>query len=326
MPAAHGDKGLGFHAVAPTTRLPRRRPAPGFLQDRRAAADLVIDLARHRRAPPRDQPRQRQAHNRRQGDDGRIGKQIAQERLDRLRRIRSAQIEQDDRELHAALRTRATSCSTWAIGVSGRMPWPRLKMKRPCRAWLPGYRSTASVQRRAAGDQGDRIEIALQRTAAKASPPPSVIGAAVSSDDRIHAGRAAHRAHSPARVAARGKPMIFALGMHCAYRGHDLLGRLDHPALRTALPASPLPSCRRSAPHRRRLRAADQMEGDTLAQDIQKYRKALSDRDRPTAWPPSVRRRPRPPPDRSPRSRARRQSPAARSPAGRPAPVSRSAS
>ena len=28
-------------------------------------------------------------------------------------------------------RTRRTICSTFAIGVSGRMPWPRLKMSRP---------------------------------------------------------------------------------------------------------------------------------------------------------------------------------------------------
>ena len=28
-------------------------------------------------------------------------------------------------------RTRRTICSTCAIGVSGRMPWPRLKMSRP---------------------------------------------------------------------------------------------------------------------------------------------------------------------------------------------------
>ena len=28
-------------------------------------------------------------------------------------------------------RTRFSICSTWAIGVSGRMPWPRLKISRP---------------------------------------------------------------------------------------------------------------------------------------------------------------------------------------------------
>jgi hypothetical protein len=29
-------------------------------------------------------------------------------------------------------RTRASICSTCAIGVSGWMPWPRLKINRPC--------------------------------------------------------------------------------------------------------------------------------------------------------------------------------------------------
>ena len=33
-----------------------------------------------------------------------------------------------------ALRTRAISRSTWAIGVSGSTPWPRLKMNGPCEA------------------------------------------------------------------------------------------------------------------------------------------------------------------------------------------------
>ena len=162
MPAAHGDKGLRLHAVAAQRRFQRIGLLAGFLEDGRAAADMVIDLARHRRAPPRDQPRQRQAHNRGQGDDGGIGKQIAQERLDRFRRIRPAQVEQDDGELHP--RMRFSNCSTWAMGVSGRMPWPRLKMMRPARHRFQNV-VHRPVQRRAAGDQGDGIQIALHGAA-----------------------------------------------------------------------------------------------------------------------------------------------------------------
>src|SRR6185437_11468747 len=90
------------------------------------AAHVVIELPRDRRAAARDQMRDGQPRNRRQADNGRIAKKILQERRYRLRAIRSTQIEQDDGQLHP--RIRLSNCSTWAIGVSGRMPWPRLKI------------------------------------------------------------------------------------------------------------------------------------------------------------------------------------------------------
>ena len=52
-------------------------------------------------------------------------------------------------------------CSTWAIGVSGRMPCPRLKMKG--RREGVQHRIDLPIERRAAGDQHQRIEIALHR-------------------------------------------------------------------------------------------------------------------------------------------------------------------
>ena len=60
-------------------------------------------------------------------------------------------------------RTQSPSCcSTCAIGVSGRMPWPRLKTcarpAKPCQ-----HARDPFVERAAAGDQRQRIEIALQR-------------------------------------------------------------------------------------------------------------------------------------------------------------------
>ena len=57
-------------------------------------------------------------------------------------------------------RTRLSICSTCAIGVSGWMPWPRLKISRPLRV-IRQHVVDRAVERRAAGDQRQRIEIAL---------------------------------------------------------------------------------------------------------------------------------------------------------------------
>src|SRR5690606_4121621 len=90
-----------------------------------------------------DQLGQRRAENPRQADDGRIVEQVEQEGFDRFGTIRTAQIGQDDRhapvgpflQLRGGLAhwapIRFRTCSTWAIGTSGRMPWPRLKIHGP---------------------------------------------------------------------------------------------------------------------------------------------------------------------------------------------------
>ncbi len=62
-------------------------------------------------------------------------------------------------------RTRFSICSTWAIGVSGWMPWPRLKISRPLRE-IRQHVVDRAVERGAAGDQRQRIEIALHGDAA----------------------------------------------------------------------------------------------------------------------------------------------------------------
>ena len=58
-----------------------------------------------------------------------VQEKISQKWLNRIERIRAAQIEQHNRELHARPLMRLTNRVTFSGGVSGRIPWPRLKMK-----------------------------------------------------------------------------------------------------------------------------------------------------------------------------------------------------
>src|SRR5258705_7020408 len=90
---------------------------------------MFIDLLRQWRPALRDVARQRPAQERGKPDNRGVAEQVLQERLHRLEAIRAAEIEQHDGQSHVPLLTRATNCATCASGVSGRIPWPRLKMK-----------------------------------------------------------------------------------------------------------------------------------------------------------------------------------------------------
>src|SRR4029450_5603451 len=85
--------------------------------------------------PASPEPCQRSANEPGHAQDRGIAEQVAQERLHRFQRIRSTEIEQDDRDLHEAdgfqLRTISTSCATCSGGVCGTTPWPRLNTKEP---------------------------------------------------------------------------------------------------------------------------------------------------------------------------------------------------
>src|SRR5579859_2234891 len=89
---------------------------------------MLVDLLRHRCPAPGDEAGQRMANARRQGNDRRVFEQIEQERPDRLRTVGTAQIEQNDGQPAAHLRILFISAATFSGGVSGTMPWPRLKM------------------------------------------------------------------------------------------------------------------------------------------------------------------------------------------------------
>ena len=196
------------------------------------------------------------------------------------------------------------------------MPWPRLKMMRLARHRLQNV-IHRPVQRRAAGDQGDGIQIALHRAAQILRRP--VHRRRRVQRHRIHArrrdigliaglGGGAGKTDDPARpgFASRTAATILAVGSITTCSN----SAAGNP------PAQLSKICTASAPAsswRIRWKA-------THSPKISKRSRSPVDRDRPTAWPPSVRRRLRPPPDRSPRSRARRQSPAAWSPGGQARP------
>src|ERR1700687_989865 len=90
---------------------------------------MIVDLTCDRGASCCNEPRERMPQDSGKRDNRRIAEEIAQEGLDRGRRIRSPKIEQHDSEFHAEPLTRATSRATCCGGVSGNTPWPRLKMK-----------------------------------------------------------------------------------------------------------------------------------------------------------------------------------------------------
>ena len=83
--------------------------------------------------------------------------------------------------------TRATSRATCSIGVSGRMPWPRLKMKGPEPERLED-RPNASIKMRSAGDEEQRVEIALHGDEALQSVPDPADRQARVAADGIDAG------------------------------------------------------------------------------------------------------------------------------------------
>src|ERR1051325_171671 len=111
----------------------------GQLELRRFAADELV-VRSHRRAararnPARHELRQRQTPE--AANDVAIGKQVVEKRLDGIERVGPAQIQENDGSI-THLRTAAISASTFSMGVSGRMPWPRLKMwpRRPPRSTM----------------------------------------------------------------------------------------------------------------------------------------------------------------------------------------------
>src|SRR5258706_11000488 len=136
MPAAHGDEALHRIPSAGELGFERAGLGFGFRQNRRTAAQLFVDLPRQWRALCRNVPCKRPANETGQVDDCRIAEQVSKEWLHGRERIRPAEVEQHHGEFHIAPLMRAMSRSTFATGVSGRMPWPRLKMKARPRVWL----------------------------------------------------------------------------------------------------------------------------------------------------------------------------------------------
>ena len=154
-PVAHGDEGA--HLVA------RQQPAqdfghgrcltPGFRQQGGTAAHQGVVGLGGRLAAAGDQPCQKRPERIGQADDGRVAEQVEQEGFDRGLVVRPAEIEQHHRDAAApgvrghCAPIRFRTCSTWAIGTSGRMPCPRLKIHGPC----PQASSSWSTRRSSIG-------------------------------------------------------------------------------------------------------------------------------------------------------------------------------
>ena len=126
----------GQQRIATNTRASCRARQRGFqrtglrlrlLQDRRAPTDLRIDLARNRRSPPRNEPRHGPP-GRRKRNDGRIGKQIREKGSTASRQSGPPRLNRTTASFTAVALHARPSHSTCATGVSGRTPWPRLKM------------------------------------------------------------------------------------------------------------------------------------------------------------------------------------------------------
>src|SRR5579872_6518141 len=117
---AHPEHHRKLNPQTHQPRAERGRLTPGYLVERRASADrfvmmhdVFVALARNR--PP-------------------CGYAV-EERANLIRTGRPAEANQDDRAvLRVRTHFRLISCTesisarTWSTGVSGRMPWPRLKM------------------------------------------------------------------------------------------------------------------------------------------------------------------------------------------------------
>ena len=87
-----------------------RRLLLGQLQQRRLAAEQRVVRGRRLDAGTGDDPRQQRPNEERHPQDRRIGEQVDQERPDRFRPVRTAQVEQDDRRL---------ARRSWPVEVAG---------------------------------------------------------------------------------------------------------------------------------------------------------------------------------------------------------------
>ena len=153
-------------------------------------------------------------------------------------------------------RTSSSSCSTWEIGVSGKMPCPRLKM---CgrSARLDRMRPTAFSSAAPPAIKRERVEIALHRHVLRQAPRPP-------RPDRPSRRARSHRLRSRAhrRPACRrrpsGKPMIGTSGWR-AFSAATIRRSARSPSARTGPATGCPPSCRTIARPRPRRDLARQI-------------------------------------------------------------------
>ncbi len=202
------------NAASSATRLLLRQ-----LQQRRPAAEHGIVRRGRLQAATGDGARQEWPHEERHAQDRRIGEQVEQERLDRLRPVGTAQVEQDDRDPRPA-RTSSTSSATCSGGVCGTMPWPRLKIARaPVHRRQDRRVSRAATPRRRRPGPSDRGCPATPRRAAPTDAASVEVHRGIQADG-IDPVVAAHN-RRPCSPARRGKPMTGTVGKRCLQRRDD---------------------------------------------------------------------------------------------------------
>ena len=212
--------------------------------------------------------------------------QVAQERLDRLERIGTAEIEQDDRDLHDAdgvqLRTISTSWATCSGGVCGTTPWPRLKMNGPWPS-LSRMRLASRSSAGAADQQHDRIEVALHadlRLQLARRPVRADAGV-----DRQRGEGVGAPVHQRRRTDQAGKGEDRHVRMACAHRMGDAHHRLDRPAEQLLLGQHPGPRIEQLHGVGAGIDLVGEMVDHRLDQEVDQKAERIRDGGRPSSSP-----------------------------------------
>ena len=207
----------GGRAASPSAR---RRPARRSV----GAAPRLDDEAARRRA------RRSRGHSSSSASIAAISRSCsASNQAWRARwRSSSVSIARSAPSLQPAARTRATSRSTWAIGVSGRMPWPRLKIwARPAKPSSTRSTPSSSARPPATSASGSRLPCSASR-AGSAAAAARGLGRRVEADRReaVDAGELAELGR---RAARKGDDR--RRGQRGAELGDHARDRRDAPAL-----------------------------------------------------------------------------------------------
>ena len=129
MPVAHRDEDT-IRPASVQDFLQRVCLRPGFLENRRRAAQFGVDPNRLGRPAPRDPPREREPQRTRHPQDRGVSEKVDQKGTHGRGAVRPAQIEQNHRRLQD-VRTAATRAETFSGGVAFNTPCPRLKTNGP---------------------------------------------------------------------------------------------------------------------------------------------------------------------------------------------------
>ena len=257
MPIAHRDKAA---VVADRASLRAPAPAPRYWRGAASAAELLIDVAsgsRTRAARSAAPSGMRNGHGKRMiaGSLNRLIRNGRPPRANPGRRGSSARPRVRASQLDTSgAANRLASSATCSGGVSGKMPWPRLKTNGRRRTTVRSP-ATACSQRAAADQQQHRVEIALHRDTRSAvgrgQTPAGTVGVEA---DRIDAGLgdiALVQQPGAARKADHRAAPESALS-----RRDDGGCRRDDPAVKLRFGQTRRPSYRKAAPLRRRPRSA----------------------------------------------------------------------